>query len=510
MLMIYHFNMKLFKHQEEGIKILTEPNPIGEHSFILADSMGLGKTIQTIVSSKKLYGGSLIVCPASLKINWQREINNMYPDDGVCILQKGKISNESDNWFIVNYDMLEKLIEEITYLIEQKKIKHIDLDEAHYIKGDSLRSKAIIGGRKMKKSGEKASFRGLVKLVDSINCITGTPILNKPIELFNILKAIGHPLAKSKERYAERYCGRFWMYRIWDGHRYYTIPQSVYYAKFNKPGIKIAMRWPDDSGATNLDELREQLKGWMIRRKKEDVIDLPEKIISIKEFEIDKDWTKKYKNAFNDYIQFRKDNPIDGWNEENVLMSRQLVEIQKLKQVCSLAKVDTIVEDIKEAVDQGEKVIVFSQYTKTIDAITDKMQELGIGVTALTGDCDMVYRQASVDSFQNDPRVKVFVANIKAGGVGINLTKASIVMFADMEWSPEIHNQAMDRAHRIGQTGTVNVYYYIAKGTIEEDIMEVLKSKKEIMNQILDGKKDKVKTSSVFESVVRRIVDKNT
>jgi len=138
------------------------------------------------------------------------------------------------------------------------------------------------------------------------------------------------------------------------------------------------------------------------------------------------------------------------------------------------------------------------------------MQEFGIGVTALTGDCDMAYRQASVDSFQNDPRVKVFVANIKAGGVGINLTKASIVMFADMEWRPEIHNQAMDRAHRIGQTGTVNVYYYIAKGTIEEDIAEILETKKDIMNQILDGKKDKVKTSSVFESVVRRIVDKNT
>ena len=108
------------------------------------------------------------------------------------------------------------------------------------------------------------------------------------------------------------------------------------------------------------------------------------------------------------------------------------------------------------------------------------MQELGIGVTALTGDCDMVYRQASVDSFQNDPRVKVFVANIKSRRSWNNLTKASIVMFADMEWSPETHNQAMDRAHRIGQTGTVNVYYYIAKGTIEEDIMEVLESKKEI------------------------------
>ncbi len=501
--------MELFNHQKEGIKILTGFNPEGGHSFLLADSMGLGKTIQAIISSKKLYGGSLIVCPASLKINWQREINNVYPEDSVHIISKEDQIEKAD-WIITNYDMLQKHMVLIEYFISRGWIKNIILDEAHYIKGNSLRSKAIIGGRKTKKDGETAKFSGLIKLVDSVTCITGTPILNKPIELFNILKAIGHPLSKSKEKYAERYCGRFWMYRIWDGNRFYTIPSSVFYAKFNKPGVKIKLRWPDDSGATNLDELREELKGWMIRRKKEDVLDLPEKIISIKEFEIDSDWSKKYKNAFDDYIEFRKHNPIDGWNEENVLMNRHLVEIQKLKQVCSLAKIDTIVEDINEAVDQGEKVIVFSQYTKTIDAITDKMQELGIGVTALTGDCDMDYRQASVDSFQNDPRVKVFVANIKAGGVGINLTKASIVMFADMEWSPEIHNQAMDRAHRIGQTGTVNVYYYIAKGTIEEDIMEVLESKKEIMDQILEGKRDKVKTSSIFGLVVKRIVDKNT
>jgi SWI/SNF-related matrix-associated actin-dependent regulator 1 of chromatin subfamily A len=497
--------MKLFKHQEEGIKILTGLNPDGGHSFLLADSMGLGKTRQSIVAAKKnRKNGTLIVCPASLKINWQREIEMVYPEEKSEILNSGDAIFENFEWYIINYDILGKMSGKIEMAIKLGWIDILILDEAHYIKGDSLRSKAIIGGRKMKKSGEKASFKGLIKLVDSITCLTGTPILNKPIELFNILKAIGHPLAKSKERYAERYCGRFWMYRIWDGHRHYTISSSVYYAKFNKPGVQIKLRWPDDSGATHLDELREQLKGWMIRRKKEEVLDLPEKIISIKEFEIDKEWTKKYENAFDDYIQFRKDNPIEGWNKQNVLMSRQLVEIQKLKQVCSLAKVDTIVEDIQEAINQGEKVIVFSQYTKTIDAITDKMQELGIGVTALTGDCDMVYRQASVDVFQNDPRVKVFVANIKAGGVGITLTAASIVMFADMDWSPEIHNQAMDRAHRIGQTGTVNVYYYVAKGTIEEDIIRLLEDKKNIAEQILDGSKVRLQKSSVFGEFLKR------
>ena len=136
-----------------------------------------------------------------------------------------------------------------------------------------------------------------------------------------------------------------------------------------------------------------------------------------------------------------------------------------------------------------------------------------IGVVGIQpAKCKMDERQESIDKFQNDDKTKVFVANIKAGGVGITLTKASIVIFADMEWSPETHNQAMDRAHRIGQTGTVNVYYYIAKGTIEEDIMEVLESKKEIMDQILEGKKkkDKVKRSNIFGEVIKEFQIKKT
>ena len=498
--------MELFNHQKEGIRLLKDKN-----RAILADSMGLGKSRQAIIAAKESNAsGILIVCPASLKINWKREIEIVYPEAKVSIIDKNNDIDIDQEWTIINYDILEREIEKIEDMISKERIDTLILDEAHYIKGDSIRSKAIIGGRKKKKSGEMAKFNGISKKMKIVWCLSGTIILNRPLELFNILKAINHPLSKSKERYAERYCGRFWMYRIFDGYRRMTIPSSVYYQKFNKPGVKIECRWPDDTGSSNLEELRDQLKGYMIRRKKEDVLDLPEKIISTKEFEINDEWRKEYENAFNNYIQFMRENPIDDWNEENVLMSKQLVEVQKLKQVCSMAKVETIIEDIQEAVDSGEKVIVFSQYTKTIDEIVKGMEKNKIGVVKLTGSSKMDERQESIDKFQNDDKTKVFVANIKAGGVGITLTKASIVIFADMEWSPETHNQAMDRAHRIGQTGTVNVYYYIAKGTIEEDIMEVLESKKEIMDQILEGKRDKVKRSNIFGEVIRRISDKKT
>jgi SWI/SNF-related matrix-associated actin-dependent regulator 1 of chromatin subfamily A len=494
--------MKLFKHQEEGVKILTNLNPIGEHSFILADEMGTGKTRQGIVAMKTLGGGTLVVTTASSKINWQREINTVYPEDEVHLITKDD-QLEKCQWLVINYDMIHKCIVLIDYLIEQGFLQNLIVDEAHSIKGDSLRSKAIIGGRKTKKSGDVAKFSGIAKRMKAVFCLSGTIMLNRPAELFNILKAVNHPLGSNKEEYAKRYCGRFWMYKINNGIRDYTIPASVFYEKFNKPGVKILMRWPDDSGATHLDELREKLQGWIIRRRKEDVLkDLPPKIISIRDFEINEEWQKKYDNAFDGYVSFRKENPIDGWNEENVLMARQLVEVQKLKQVCSLSKVDTIVEDIEEAVNQGQKIIVFSQYTETIKTIASKVEKLG--VRTLTGEDKMDKRQEAIDSFQNNPKVKVFVANIKAGGVAINLFAASIVMFADMEWSPGINHQAEDRAHRNGQLNTVNVYYYVAKGTIEEDIVELLKKKRNITDQILEGDKVRLQKSSVFGEFLKR------
>lgn len=117
----------------------------------------------------------------------------------------------------------------------------------------------------------------------------------------------------------------------------------------------------------------------------------------------------------------------------------------------------------------------------------------------------MESRQKSVDAFQNDTETKVFIANIKAGGVGINLTRASIVIFADMDWSPEIHSQAEDRAHRIGTTGTVNVYYYVVKDTIEEEIVKMLQEKKGIIQEVMEGKRKKTEIGSIIKDIIKTL-----
>jgi SNF2 family DNA or RNA helicase len=314
--------------------------------------------------------------------------------------------------------------------------------------------------------GKEVKFGGIAEKMKQVYCLTGTPLLNRPIEMFNLLKAINHPLGKVRTTFARKYCGAFL--------------QTIY----TRAGIK---RFVNEQGATNLDQLRENIKDHILRRKKKEVLNLPPKIVTTMECELTPEWKKAYDSAWEAYLDFLTQNPIPEKNIDNIIMARQLVELQKLKQVCSRAKISRIISDIQNAVEQDEKVIVFSQYTETIRQISEKLKSEKVRNVTLTGADDMHERQKAIDGFQNDENIKVFIANIKAGGIGINLTEASIVIFADMDWSPEIHNQAEDRAHRIGQEGTVNVYYYICPGTIEDDIIEILNAKKHVMDQVFEG-----------------------
>jgi len=495
---------ELFEHQKSGIEFLKTAG-----KAILADEMGLGKSRMAIVAAGESGQGVLVVCPASLKINWKREIEMVYPDDEIVIISSGTdfMGDPRKRWWaVINYDILEKKIEMIENLIKGG-MDTLILDEAHYIKGKSIRAKSIIGGSvKKKSSGDVVRFEGIAGKMKRVYCLTGTPILNRPIELFNLLKAIGHELGRVRGHYARRYCGA-WLK---------TITR-----KWGPP-----TRFMDESGAMNLDELRDRIRGQFLRRKKSEVLNLPEKIISVVECEMDREWKRNYDTAWDAYLDFLTKNPIPERNIDNIIMARQLVEIQKLKQVCSRSKVKRMTADIENAIEQGEKVVVFSQYTETISQLADGCREIKfdtgktdnygkpilerIGISTLTGADDMDDRQIAVDSFQNDPDTKVFIANIKAGGVGINLTKASIVMFADMDWSPEIHAQAEDRTHRIGQEGTVNVYYYVCPGTIEEDIVGILNSKRNVANRILEGGEDQVRTQSSAEAFLRILAKKTS
>ncbi len=447
---------KLFQHQKEGIEFLIE-----KEKAILADSMGLGKSKQAILAAgRSCSSGILIVCPASLKINWKREIEIEYPEDTIAVISGGdeeKAQEESKNaaWIIINYDILGKH-EWLKGAVKDEMIEVVIFDEAHYIKDTkAIRTKAALA---------------IAADADKVYCLTGTLMMNRPIELFPILRAIKHPLAyredkpisATKRDYGKRYCNAF----------------------FHKIGWRGGF-W-DETGAARIPELREMTKGSILRRTKEEVLDLPEKLISVVPMALNEEWQARYNSEWDMYLKWVAEHP-EGKNIGNILDAQAMIKLGKLKQVCSQAKVKQIVEDVANSVEQGEKVIVFSQFTETINQISELIQKRDIGTVVLTGQNDMDERQVSVDKFQNDPETKVFVANMKAAGVGLNLTAASIVIFADMDWSPEIHNQAMDRAHRIGQKGTVNVYFYVMENTIEEDIIDILQRKQEAIGTLTGG-----------------------
>lgn len=483
--------VELYEHQRVGVDFLRESG-----RAILADEMGLGKTVQAITAAGSQIGNVLIVCPASIKINWKREIERFTQKHDTIVVSGRKTqqwakmsSTRSDRklWFIVNYDILANHVD----WLSQSGIQTMILDESHYIKGRTKRAEASIE---------------LAKKIQNVYCLTGTPILNRPIELFNQLRAIGHPIASGRTTFARRYCGAFYMQQMinrYDG-RSIVLPESSAW-NLNRATWTFGKKFLNEGGATNLDELREKIKGCFLRRKKIDVIDLPPKIISVLEVEMTPDQRRDYDTAWQTYIEKLILEVHDEKKIQNTMGAREIVELTKLKQACSYSKIDRIVSDVINAIDQYEKVIVFSQYTYTIEQILEKLRSKKIGAVRLTGQDNEKQRQQSVDSFENDGKTMVFVANIKAGGVGLNLTKASIVIFADMEWSPELHGQAEDRAHRIGQRGTVNVYYYVCKGTVEEDIMELLTKKKQIVQEVIDGNKKRIQTKSVLAEFTKRM-----
>lgn len=481
---------KMFAHQVEGVEFLKSKKKV-----ILADEMGLGKTRTAIVATLEVGSSAIVICPASLKINWAREIR-MIDDrakvkvitttDEICPkYYQGEFGSE---WFVINYDIVEKKLEAIESLIRQG-VGTLILDEAHFIKGRSKRASAIVGGPFKEKGGASKRFEGITSKMQNVYCLTGTPLLNRPIEIFNLLKAVGHELGKNRSEFARRFCGGKMTACVQDivrGNKYMVDNASVqkYYSDPKK--YRILFRYLDESGVSDTEELHRLIAPVLIRRKKKDVLDLPEKIIDVTECEFDPKWKKEYEYAWDNYVDFIKNNPdVDDKKMQNILMTRHLVEIGKLKQVCSCSKVEKIIEDATNAIEQDQKVIIFSQYLDTIERISNALGK--IGHVKLTGEMNEREKQKSVDAFQTDQKTKVFIGSIKASGVGITLTSASIVMFADMDWSPEINSQAEDRAHRVGQSGTVNVYYYIQKDTIDEDIIEILSRKRGIAQSVVDG-----------------------
>ncbi|MFN3431655.1 MAG: DEAD/DEAH box helicase [Candidatus Sericytochromatia bacterium] len=429
----------LFIHQHDGIEFLLRPREV--MGALLADDMGLGKTRQAIVAAHEGSpdGEILIVCPASLKLNWAREIAlALGPGQDVAVID-GKRFRRA-RWTVINYDMLRRRHAELL----ARPWRCLILDEAHYIKNlTAQRTKLLLGGQDR---ATKGRVSGLVDRAERVYLLTGTPITNRPMDLLALLRAIRHPLGDDKLAFGLRYCAAHLTEWGWDM-----------------------------GGASNLEELHERLGEVLLRRTKEEVVSLPPKLRTYMPVEVD---TRAYRQVWLDWVAKMK--RAKRRRPKRLL----LAEVAKLKQAAALAKIPAAKALVADMVEQDQKVVVFTCYQAVVDAM---MAHFGPKAVRVTGEDNAEARQAAVDAFQEDDSVRVFVGNLLAAGVGVSLTAASQVVFVDYSFVPAEHLQAEDRPCRIGQRHAVTVTYLSAQETLDEEIEQLLAQKLNVVSQAIEG-----------------------
>lgn len=431
----------LYAHQVEGIAFL-----LGRQRAILADDMGLGKTRQSVLALREARpeGPYLVVCPATVKINWAREIEIVLPEAEIAIVGPAPPPEPGyAGWVVINYDILGK------HPLQAHAWSGLVFDEAHYLKNY--------------KSQRHRFAMDLVKTVDDkamVHLLTGTPLTSRPRDLFPLLQLVRHALGRSFVSFAKRYCD----------------------------GYKGDYGWVAD-GASNIEELAVQLHGVMLRRTKEEVLDLPPKVRTWLEVEVASRVARELSEAVTELlntISRRGSEALEGETEEE-RRSRQgwiMGQLTTARNRLAIAKIRSTIPFVENALEQGEKVLVFSCFLAPVNTLR---KHFGQKAVAITGKVPADQRQALADRFQEDESVRVLAAQITAGGVGLNLTAARQVVFNDLDWVPVNHWQAEDRAYRIGQQHAVNVTYMVGSGTVDEFVRTVLETKSELIDQLIEG-----------------------
>lgn len=450
-------------YQEVGIA-----EAITRTSILLADEMGLGKTIQVIglLNSDPSILRILIICPATLKQNWENELRKWLVNP-LTIWQATASGNwhaESFNITIMNYDIASKRAD----VLRGTEWDLIVCDEAHYLKNpDAKRTQAIVGKEKNKKV-EVYPIQAKRKMM-----LTGTPIPNRPIEGWPIFHFLDPVEFNSFWGYARRYCAAVQGHYGWDL-----------------------------TGSSNLGELQKKLRGSiMIRRLKADVLkELPAKRRSVIEIAPNgcsaivaqeaSAW-EAYEDriaALRAAVELSKAESEESYaGAVSALKDAAQIafnEMSKIRHDTAVAKIPYIIEHLRNAMADGQKVVCFAHHHDVIEAL---MTEFSGEAVAVYGAVAVAERQYAVDRFQNDSTVKLFVGGILAAGVGITLTASSHVVFAELDWVPGNVTQAEDRCHRIGQRDMVICEHLVFAGSIDARMARVLVEKQEVIGDALDN-----------------------
>lgn len=487
----FKFKTQPYEHQVEGFKY-----GLSHDRWLLGDEQGLGKTKQVIdiAVARKVKHCLIICCVNSLKWNWRNEVYT-HSNEGAWILgqrtkSNGKIVIGSNADRLSDLDYIDAMpyfiitnVETLRYKVKTgKKIKKrvngrwAEVDEYRYPITEKLQELCDSGEIGMIaideshkcKNPDADQAQQMLSLSASVEiAMTGTPLMNQPLDLYVPLKWLGfekHSFYQFKNHHCEM-----------GGYGGYSVV-----------------------GYKNLDELSQTLDEVMLRRLKDDVLDLPEKTY-IKEYvEMGDKQHVIYTEAMADAR-----NNIDKIVAANNPLS-QLIRLRQATGYTGIlstsikesAKLDRMEEIVDDAVENGKKVVIFSNWTQMTDPAYKRLTKKYSGAI-ITGDTADNDRQANVDKFQNDPKCKFIIGTIGAMGTGLTLTAGTVEIFLDEPWNMALKEQAVDRCHRIGQKNNLTVYTLLCQGTIDERINELVEKKGEMSNILIDGKIEGSKTDLI-------------
>lgn len=433
---------------------------LGAGRALLGDEPGLGKTGQALATLQARSAfPAVVVCPAALRLNWLRECSLWLPGRKVAIFQPGApVSKEVAEAEIVvlSFEGLVagnfaregvRVFPVVDLLVEALQPLAAIADESHALKNrKALRSEA---------------FRALSGETAVVLLLTGTPVVNRPADLYNQLDLLGHGEAFGGWwKFAKRYCH-----------------------------LKDTGFGQSASGATRTDELHRKLRRTCyLRRTKAAVLEeLPAKTRSLVPLEVALAGYQKAETTILDKLAETSD------SAEGVAL------VGGLKKAAALAKLSAVLAWAKEFLEAGEKLVLFAWHREVVEKLAAELN-----APLVYGGVSPEVKQAAVDRFQSDPNCRVIVGNLQAMGVGLTLTAASSVAFAEFGWSPAEHDQAEDRCHRIGQRDAVNCYYLAAAGTVDEPLLELIEAKRAVVSAVTDGFAPSA-GGSVESELVRRL-----
>lgn len=476
-----HLGRKLKSLQKEGVKFL-----LSNKKCILADGMGAGKTVQSIVASictnvDKI----LIICPASVKSTWKRELM-YYVDEKDITIVNGSNWGETTKFTIINYDILDNF-----YTVPTENVMEEVVTKDEY---NNIVTKLVT---KTKKSTKKAVIEECMKnsrlfqekfgcvIVDEVHrmvnnksiryqviddlfkrtrppfrfLLSGTPMTNKPMNLYYILKLIDAEVTNDYRFYVKRYCGGKEMKL--------------------RTGKKILIA----NDATNLDELKEKIKHIYIRRLLSQMTDMVKKNIEVKEYDLNEKQTARYNELWDEYVKAQEEK---GNNDSETY--RQLVEGTLVRQYLAKEMIPNTIHLAEEIIDNDEKVIISCTYTEEVNELKKYFGKIAV---VYDGKMTSKQKDKSEYEFMNNPKIKVFIGQIDSASVGLTLTAATKLIFNSFSFSSHVLKQMEDRIYRLTQTKDVTCYYQVFTDSISQHVYNTVLKKELMANTIIKSESEK-------------------